>query len=539
MSTTFTKTLRATFAAVALFAGAATADAKPRRLVVQDFEGPSRKLVDAGHGAVLSVLGDYDLVSPKRWEKAHTEAANTVHGPAAWAKAARTAGVDCVIEGWVNDEGRRHQLTLKIIEATTGNQIDLITVKLGDDGLTPQETKALGQNIEETLAWCDSSGSLANPHPLPAATPRKMLGAKADPSENRVKATHDEDTDTDTTTTKRRHQDDADDDQPVKRKSRVKHREDVDTDDDAPPPPKKHRTRKSDTTDADDKDKPIVVAAAEPDSDNSGRKMLVDVFTPPDVVIDTSLDVKPPHKPVPTPKWTIEAGTYYQSRQLEFTSGDQTGPMEYNGTGVKGLQVTASVYPWPLQKYDGRPSGVGFSATFAKSIGSTYTFDDGDTTADYTIDQSLFEAGVHYRWPLGQVSIDTHASYGRSSHIIQDAPEELEVPDVSYEWIGMGADLELAITDKASVALGGSYMYMLNTGDLTSEDWYGSGSASGLEFHGSFTVPLPYDMFVKGQLTYRRITTNFNGDGTLTQLWGVVDATDTSVGGAVNVGVQF
>jgi hypothetical protein len=46
-------------------------------------------------------------------------------------------------------------------------------------------------------------------------------------------------------------------------------------------------------------------------------------------------------------------------------------------------------------------------------------------------------------------------------------------------------------------------------------------------------------MFLRPTVSYRRISTSFNGDGTLTQLWGVVDATDTSLGVSANVGVQF
>jgi len=80
---------------------------------------------------------------------------------------------------------------------------------------------------------------------------------------------------------------------------------------------------------------------------------------------------------------------------------------------------------------------------------------------------------------------------------------------------------------------------MLDQGDLTSEDWYGSGHATGLDLHLGFKIPLPYDMYAGGSVNYRRITTEFNGDGVLTQMWGVTEATDTSIGVGVDVGVQF
>jgi hypothetical protein len=64
---------------------AATADAKPRRVVVLDFDGP-RSLADLGRSAVMSLLGEqYDVVSTKRWESAR--ASSTGHGPQQWQQA--------------------------------------------------------------------------------------------------------------------------------------------------------------------------------------------------------------------------------------------------------------------------------------------------------------------------------------------------------------------------------------------------------------------------------------------------------------------
>ena len=58
---------------------AASADAKPRRVVVLDFDGP-RTLADLGRSSVMSLLGDqYDVIATRRWESARAQAAG--HGP--------------------------------------------------------------------------------------------------------------------------------------------------------------------------------------------------------------------------------------------------------------------------------------------------------------------------------------------------------------------------------------------------------------------------------------------------------------------------
>ena len=48
--------------ATTLLAAVSTADAKPRTVVILDFDGP-RELVDISNAAVREALSDYDLVS--------------------------------------------------------------------------------------------------------------------------------------------------------------------------------------------------------------------------------------------------------------------------------------------------------------------------------------------------------------------------------------------------------------------------------------------------------------------------------------------
>src|SRR5215813_244620 len=106
-----TTAFRFALTAAALCAAVPTADARPRKVVVLDFDGP-RQLADAGRGAVISVLGQYDVVGVKRWEDARRAASQQNHGPAQWQKAARQSGVDAVIEGYIQDEGRRKILNI-------------------------------------------------------------------------------------------------------------------------------------------------------------------------------------------------------------------------------------------------------------------------------------------------------------------------------------------------------------------------------------------------------------------------------------------
>ncbi|HEY6175522.1 MAG TPA: hypothetical protein VIX73_13785, partial [Kofleriaceae bacterium] len=157
MSITTASAFRFALTAAALCA-ASTADARPRRVVVLDFDGP-RQLADVGRSSVLAALGNqYDMISAKRWEQARATAAQQAHGPAQWSKAAKQAGVDAVIEGWVQDEGRRKILNIVVREADNGREFDTISVRLdGKSGVTTDGSRQLQASLEEVLDWIDSA----------------------------------------------------------------------------------------------------------------------------------------------------------------------------------------------------------------------------------------------------------------------------------------------------------------------------------------------------------------------------------------------
>ena len=76
----------------------------------------------------MALLGDqYNIVATKPLGAARARAAG--RGPQQWRQAAKQAGVDAVIEGWVQHEGRHHVLTVAVRDASTGNEIDTVTVK--------------------------------------------------------------------------------------------------------------------------------------------------------------------------------------------------------------------------------------------------------------------------------------------------------------------------------------------------------------------------------------------------------------------------
>ena len=498
----FTTKLRIAITAAALCGAAVTAEAKPRRVVVLDFDGP-RSLADSGRTAVVSLLTEqYDIVTKKKWEDARIRASKGTYGPQTWNKAAKISGIDAVIEGWVQDEGRHKVLNLVVREASTGREFDTLTFKLSKSGLSGDALGLVRSGLDDVLDYIEP-GLDPSPNRLPEIDPNKIpLQSKKKKKPVDVEAEDEEETE-----------------RPAKR---TKQGADVDEEEIEIEKPSK----------ADREEREEKVAALPVNEDRRDANDLIDLLgTKTD---EWPLPKKPNHVPQPTPKFQIGGGGYYRSRSISFESED---PQDMLGVGTKGLSLSATAYPFPIKKVDGGLSGIGFSVNLYKAPASTITVQGDDFVADYKIDSGGWDAAVHYRHPLGEmVNIDGHVGYGQDYfNLEQDI--ELDVPDTNYKYFWGGINLDLNITERATVGFGAKYLYLTDNGQMSELDWYGPGSASGFALNGNFVVPLPARLYVRGEIDYRRITTEFDAPDLSAEE--ARSASDGTVGGTVHVGIQF
>ncbi len=503
-------------------AAAGAAQAKPRRVVVLDFEG-KRGVADQGKATVVSVLSEgYDMVSSKTWIDAKAAAARKAHGPAAWSKAARASGVDAVVEGWVQDEGRSKVLTLVITDASSGEESDQLTIKLGK-GFDVDVAEKVRKGLEDRFEWIDPING-GNPDPLPtykAPKDKIKVGARQ-PKEDETAA---DDTDQDPPRRKRRA--DRDDERGDDRRTRDRG----------------DRDRLGDRRDDDVSEKePVRVAKLEVKETKVQKEqsVLANVFKPVTEEEDIVTGGGASHVPHATSRFSVSGGFFYGSRTLYIAAENPEGVTQYAGIPSKGLGVEAAFFPFPTKKIDGIQSGIGFSFGVGHSLGSMVTFPGEEEVTDLVINQSFWNAGIHYRAPLGSAfAIQGSVGYGQANYKIEDAPMEFEVPDTSYSYLSMGGQVDLSITERASVGFGAKYLYMLGTGDLNSSEWYGPGGSSGIHLDGNFNIPLPSNLFIKGELSYTRIKTSFDGVGLITEAEGVTEAVDSTVSANVKVGISF
>lgn len=549
---------RLAFAAAALCAaGTSTAEAKPRRLVILDFDGP-RALADSGRTAVVNLLGaQYDVVATKRWETARSQAARNAHGPQTWRKAARQSGVDAVIEGWIQDEGRHKVLTVQVRDASTGNEIDAVSVKLTKGKISDANTEVLRSSLDEVLEWVEG-GNDGGGRGLPQLTKqeaRAMLGAKrqeveesdeereeaddvrARPRRDRGESDErrgrgrDRERERDGLSARREldrrdrgrdELDDGDRERDREDLDRVRGDSDLDRDRDREDPERGRSGRDR-------------VAKLDPSAEEQND--MIAIFGPRAVETDTVLGKQATRPPVPTPRFSIDAGFYYGSRSLTADAENIQNVDEY-GARSKGFQLHAAVYPFPSQKQNAGLHGLGFTASLYRSAGSEVGVDTEDTIGNYPVNQNGFALAAHYRQPLGIVTLDGSVGYGHDNYTLSsDTP--LDVPDVQYAHLHVGGHIDLNVTERATIGVGGKYLYLLDNGDMSSLDWYGPGVASGLALDASFVIPLPRQLYVRGELAYKRIKTTLDGAGAITEEENVLGVVDSTMNGTLNVGIQF
>jgi hypothetical protein len=507
------------FVVLLICAASAIASAKPRHVAVLEFDGP-KPLAENSRRSVLAALKEYDLVSPARWQ-AELDKAKEKNGPTSWFKASEKAGVEAVVEGGFETLGGRKFLVVSVIDASTGKLIDQpLQIDVGGASLSSNGELRLAEGLASRLELLPEPLEVKPTYPATARldAPRGSKGDKRAKAKQAVEQSGPVTTPAQTpgaTTT-------VDvieaattapgTTQGTPATAATAATTDVSTTEGTPPAP------------------PQVATAAPLCNDKLGDC----------VDLHNQLTQTPAAEAQrATPRFRFSGGGFLGNRNLTFHADGIDNLTQLTGVDSKGFALSAEIYPFPLRKTNGQLSGIGFTFSVYKSVGSTVGIDDDSTTGDYTLNQNGFAAAVHWRQPLGIAHLDTEVGYSQDDYTIEDPPEGFEVPDTAYRAVHAGVHVDLAIADRASVGFGGRYFYVLGQGDLTSTEFYGPGDSSGFGLDAHFVVPLPNRMFVRGELDYKRITTEFTGGGVITDDEDVFDSTDSWINATVQVGIEF
>ena len=236
----------------------------------------------------------------------------------------------------------------------------------------------------------------------------------------------------------------------------------------------------------------------------------------------------------------IGVGGFVGTRGMNFAYDPNASspPPAYPTSGYKGLQLAGAFYPWP-QTDDGRATGLGVSYAVSKSVGSYLTGMDNTGYGDYALEATSWDATLHYRHPIGLVTIDGSLGLGNDAIRIIDLPESIEIPDTSYTYGAAGLHVDLDVDHGATVGAGARYEHLFSEGDVMNQDWYGGGLAYAYAVDASVMIPLPRSLYAQAALTFRRNHIDFEGDGAVTMAHGVWSVDDDSVIATATVGARL
>jgi TolB-like protein len=489
--------LRSLFATTVFTAITATsAFAGTGRIVVMGFEGPN-KLADNTRAAIVDELSrNHDIVPPTTWVKARRAADDQEVGNKAWARASKKAKVDAVVQGKVVTHGRKATLSLTVVQAHDGTEIDTIEISMNGQGMTDDDQLEINRELDHVLSFVDdvaSSRQDADPTDMDGLT--NLDGEQGDRPSRDDRANGDDHADRDENSDEDSRDDRADDD---------------------------HADRGADVMALFGDEAGVSPADSTRAADRatkaaSGARM-----------------------------FTADAAAFAMSRTFAFQGGADA-PADYPGSVTKGLALTAAVYPMSSDP-SGKLGGFGVSLDYARGLGSTVTVDlGGGDMADESVIYQEWAAAAHYRYNAAAASIDGSVGYRSITHAIDvvdevtnpQAGDDLDALDGAYGALTAGARIEFTASPKATLGLGAEYLYVTSVGVIADASMLGGGQAWGARAQADLNYNLSKTAYVHAAATLQRVAMSFDGSGDMDAAWQVDSVTDTFAGGQLGVGIKY
>ena len=551
--------LRTALAAFALTAAAASsASAGAGRIVVMPFQGPQELADDTRTAVVTEVSRSHTVVAPTSWVKARRTADQHELGEKAWAQAAKRAKVDAVVEGKVVTKGGKATLSLSVIDAHEGTEIDHVEITIDKKGMRRADEERVRDELVHMLEWVDGVAvtravgntdldEMDDLQDLEGAEPRRKRDRddRGDRSDRRADRDDDDDDDDDDRDDGDGRRADRDDDDNDDRDDGDDRRADRDDDDDRDDDGDDRRASRGDDDDRDEDGD---------DEDDEDRKPqrgddLLALFGD-EAATSPAESTRKARKAAQAASgvrmFGVDAGAFALSRSFTFRGGADA-PADYPGGITKGLALTAALYPMS-DDAKGKFGGLGVTLDYARGLGSSVEIGDADVWADFPIIYQEWAAAAHYRHNTPKLGIDGSVGYRSITHVLDadaigeaadDFGPELDALDGEYGAITAGARFELAASPRAQVGLSAEYLYITSVGAITAADMLGAGQAWGARAQLDLRFTLGRSAYLHAAATYQRVGIEFNGSGDMDRDWEVDDVTDSFTGAQVGVGLAY
>ena len=545
---------------VMVMIGSTAAEAGRKRVVVLDFEGPK-----AGrfHDDLVRLLKkSHDVVSTDRWNGTAEEMNADEVSTQNIKKVAKKLKVDAVIEGKIEKRRDEFILRLKLHSGASGEVIG-----------SPVDTKAESAKIDGR-AQRDIQDELIAV--LDAQPGGSGSGAGADLEDDKPLATRG----SKGGGKKLADADDSDDDKPRKGAFSIHFDagdDAADDKDDKPARPvKKAKPAKADDADAAADDKPAkkpvkVVAKTDDDPPKPRKKVTQDEDddarparkrTAARDEDDTEVTAQAEREPLERAAALshaeraidLDLGLEAQSRVLNFKirTGLMQIPDNYASNPNPGMQFDVTAFPFAIgHTNDSQLRNIGINLFGERAFHVSSKVDNVANPQTYHSFDSRFGFGGVYRYALGRsetspvflgslVYSDQQFSITSNSALNNSG-----VPNVRYKMVEPGVGVRYPFTPKLIGLFDGKIMAMLSTGQIQSQQQYGTSKIVGFEGLVGVDYLFKPNLFFRAAFHAETIGYTFQGNGQMGERDGdpttkdVLGARDTYIGGMATVGYAY
>jgi hypothetical protein len=228
----------------------------------------------------------------------------------------------------------------------------------------------------------------------------------------------------------------------------------------------------------------------------------------------------------PSPLDVTVGGRVY-SRAFRYTDTIE----QLGGTASPLIDYNLDAAPMPLAALhwypgahftDGVGSHIGITAGYEMGIATQVRYiDPAGTESSFSQSHSLWYAGLRGRIPISMVTLGLGANYGGHSFSLKDDSGEAPAgvcadgepcplfPNVNYSFLELGGDAEFHVGD-LFLGAQAAYLLVLNSGDISSDEWFPNAKASGLHLgaYAGWGLSPAFDLL--GGIDTRLYGFNFN-----------------------------
>lgn len=238
---------------------------------------------------------------------------------------------------------------------------------------------------------------------------------------------------------------------------------------------------------------------------------------------------------------SINAGITFIGRELEFIVNPFSGltPQRFEDAPSGAATISGEVFPFGFTgKIPLANLGVRFQ--FQRTAASSADFQDDN----FSMAQTQWGAGLNYRIPLNKSTRGTFdlmlaAGFNGLSHTGVDEDTEMPAPDVSYQYIDIGAGFKTPFWKYFTFRTMAYYLLVVSSGDIADDDAYGEATTVGQEFDARIEF-LAVDLIkLSVGVHATRMALTFDEPGPLTLGGAITGGKDTFLYGYVTAGYHF